>query len=173
MRLTKHFEQIYRKEMLKKGKLIKALRADCTGFSLHHDEKRIEISIGYREQYTLTDLPYPYEYYVECHREHKGYHVKHPSTQKKVKKPMYTVTVYNHTHEMEVVSKHKGTYEYLLAQYNACYFIPDSKVSFDDAFICLNQGFSGIGSSEEMVTFANIIEYERQKDSVTYDARSW
>lgn len=174
MKLTKHFEMLYRKEMIRKGKLVRALCANYVGYKLDHERNVVTIELKASDgDYTLERLPFPMSYYEECRKDHMEYHIKHPSTQKEVRRKVYITSVHNGVEELIVVSPDPASYEVLDSQYKATQHSPDGKITYEDCSIFLDNGFSGILRSEKMLTFENIVEYERAKDVVTCGAKSW
>lgn len=154
-----------RKALLRKGRVIAALKYQYSGYMFQ--EESIDVYFrGKKEpvQVMISSLPYSIETLNEYHSV--GYVLDKPSSQRKVKKEIYICTISNGKEAMIIESRNPHLYENMLIPYEAIGYIHDRKLSFEGESIQLDTWYSSIGHYSEKRTFNNIVEYSQFEDAV-------
>lgn len=165
MEFNTYLTKVAKKEFLKEGRLWSLLTCNVRGYVFNNAS--IEVYFDNGKSKELTDFPYSMEYLKKCHN--CGYHIEHPSSQRKVKKPVHTIYVTSYSDSettLTVRTTRESVYDYLLVQYRAIHHIPNRTITYDDKSIQV-AGSSGIGKTTKNEVFENIIEYSQFEDEVT------
>lgn len=168
MKLSVYLGKLAKREFLKEFNIYAYFTRNVVGYSLNEDSIVVYFRDGKEKE--LKNLPYPMHYFNECFKT--GYHMKHRSTWRKVKKSVYKIVVHcsdgTHNEKLTIRTTNIGIYDYIKRQYDAIDFIEDNLITYEDKTLCMKDKFiSGIGISEKKVKFKNIIEYENFQEEVT------
>lgn len=168
MKLKQYLRHKARFVYLRKGNVFRFLfPGEARGYHLDWETQEVSVHFPDRRNVTLTNLPYPFAYFEECHQK-GGYHLTHHSTNRPVKKSIHVIELQNCRNESLLIRTiHAGDYDYLKKQYDALAFIPDRTLQYDEERFQMPSGFSGISYWTEAVVFENILAYEAFGPEVT------
>lgn len=168
MKLKQYLRHKARFVYLRKGNVFRFLfPGEARGYHLDGETKEVAVHFPDRREVTLTNLPYPFEYFEECFQK-GGYHLAHPSTKRPVKKTIHNIELQNCENESLLIrTTNAGDYDYVKRQYDALGFIPDRTIRYEDERFQMPSGHYGISYWTEAIVFENILAYEAFAPEVT------
>lgn len=172
LKLTTHFKRYAAKEFLLKGRLYHLFQLrSCQSYRID-DKNNVYLYLNSIGEIQLKKLPYQGSYYADCHNIHDGYHIKHPYTQKSVKKDIYSLYIETEKDSLTLATKNEGDRESILQQIDSVSHRPDKIIYFDNnPLIDLNEGYMHMSLYTEIRTFENIIAYENFETEISINEK--